>query len=331
MSGEHRRQHGTPGIGERDDDTALVLGRRSSRDQARPFEQPHLVRQPAAAVDDPVRQVRHPQAAVRRVPQGRQQLELHVAQVAGVAELLLDGVPEQAADLDQGEVGAEFIGAERACGRRSAASHQCRCFDFEAAFPGPVSPSGQAPASGRGEWWQDERWPLPWWHRSGVIERDRDPLRGTRQRGHRGPRARRPDGHHGARARGPRRRLRRHRDQPAVRAAHRVHHRRRDREADPRGRLRRHLDDVLEHHHHRVDQVRAGAHARRQQRRGRGDGARRTGPAPVRPASRRRDDLPGDRHHRRLAVLRRLRDHPGGVGAVRGRGLCRPRPRPSAT
>ena len=37
-----------------------------------------------------------------------EQLELHVAEIAGLAQLLLDGVPQQAAHLDEREVGAEL-------------------------------------------------------------------------------------------------------------------------------------------------------------------------------------------------------------------------------
>ena len=61
-----------------------------------------------------VGEVGHPLAAGRGVqPEAGQQLELHVAQVAGVAQLLIDRVPEQTHHLDQGEVRPELDGVER--------------------------------------------------------------------------------------------------------------------------------------------------------------------------------------------------------------------------
>jgi hypothetical protein len=41
-----------------------------------------------------------------------QDLELHEAEVAGLAQLLLDRVSEQASHLDEGEVGAELDGVD---------------------------------------------------------------------------------------------------------------------------------------------------------------------------------------------------------------------------
>ena len=81
-----------------------------------------------------------------------------------------------------------------------------------------------------------------------------------------------------------------------------------------------------------VGQVRRRPHARRQRRRGRRHGARRAGPAPVRgprppaPAS-----LVVLGHPRRVALLRRLADHPGDQRAVRGRGPAGRRTRRWAT
>ena len=57
-------------------------------------------------------------AARRRVAQTRQELELHVAEVARLAQLLLDGVAQQARDLDERYVRAELGGVQR--GRRVA-------------------------------------------------------------------------------------------------------------------------------------------------------------------------------------------------------------------
>ena len=115
---------------------------RSARDQSRLLQQACLVGQAAAAVDDAVGQVGHAVAARRRVAEAGQKLELHVAEVAGVAQLLLDRVAQQAGHLDQREVRAELGGVERprCVGHRpillASNSKQCygdrRCFEFEA-------------------------------------------------------------------------------------------------------------------------------------------------------------------------------------------------------
>ena len=60
------------------------------------LQQAGLVGQAAAAVDDAVGEVGHAVAAGRGVAEAGQELELHVAEVAGVAQLLLDRVPKQA-------------------------------------------------------------------------------------------------------------------------------------------------------------------------------------------------------------------------------------------
>ena len=72
-------------------------------------------------------------AARRRVAEPGQELELHVAEVAGLAQLLLDRVPEQARHLDQGEVGAELDGVEGR--RRVGHDRKSTCFEFEAVLP----------------------------------------------------------------------------------------------------------------------------------------------------------------------------------------------------
>ena len=132
--------------------------------------------------------------------------------------------------------------------------------------------------------------------------------------------ARPADGGQWAGARRARHRLRRHRHQPALRAADGLLHRQRGRPPDRGRRVRRHLDDVLVGDPHRLDQVHQRAHAGRQRRRGRRDGPDRPrAPALRRP--RRQEHLAGRaRHPRSLAVLRRLADHPGDQRAVRGRG-----------
>jgi len=111
--GKHASDQIPAGVGDRHDDAAFVVRRRRAGDQAALVQQPGLVGEPAAAVDDAVGQVGHAVAAGRRVAKTGQELELHVAEVAGFPELLLNGVPEQADDLDESEVGAELGGVER--------------------------------------------------------------------------------------------------------------------------------------------------------------------------------------------------------------------------
>ena len=125
-----------------------------------------------------------------------------------------------------------------------------------------------------------------------------------------------PRRHH---AGGARRRVRRHRHEPAVRDAHGV--RDRPRPAPDRGRrLRRHLARVLGDHAGRHGQVRPADHARRQPRRGRDHGPDRAGARhPGRPALHQAGARLA-RHLRRGAVLRRRDDHAGDLGAVGGRG-----------
>ena len=142
VTGEHLAEPRASGVGDRDRDAALVVRRGGARDQTRLLEQAGLVGQAAAAVDDAVGQVGHAVAARRRAAETGQELELHVAEAAGLAQLLLDRVPQQADHLDQGEVGAELNGVE---GRRGIGHapillasnskrcyRDCRCFEFEA-------------------------------------------------------------------------------------------------------------------------------------------------------------------------------------------------------
>ncbi len=88
-----------------------------------------------------------------------------------------------------------------------------------------------------------------------------------------------------------------------------------------RQRVRRGVAGVLVRDDHRHGHLRAARDARRQRRRGRHHGADHAA-APVgraaRPAGRARAGGAG--HLRRLAVLRRQHDHPGDLGALRGRG-----------
>ena len=68
---------------------ALVGEAGAARDQARLLQQAGLVGQAAAAVDDAVGQVGHGRLPAG-VAEAGQELELHVAEVAVVAQLLLD-------------------------------------------------------------------------------------------------------------------------------------------------------------------------------------------------------------------------------------------------
>ena len=115
-----------------------------------------------------------------------------------------------------------------------------------------------------------------------------------------------------------RRRLRRHRDEPAVRAAGVLPRRPRHR-ADPRERARRAVADFLVADADHLDQVPRVRHARRQQRGGRHSraaGARRA--VPRCPAAQPRDAR-GARAVRGGAALRRRDDYAGHFGARRGR------------
>jgi hypothetical protein len=108
VTGEHRREHLAAGRRDGHHRAALVVGGGRAGDETALVEQLRLVRQAAATVDDTVREIRHPLSAVRAVAQSREQLELHVAQLSGIAELLLDGVAKQAAHVGEREVGVEL-------------------------------------------------------------------------------------------------------------------------------------------------------------------------------------------------------------------------------
>ena len=116
-----------------------------------------------------------------------------------------------------------------------------------------------------------------------------------------------------------RHRLRRHRHQPALRAA-RVLPRRARHRADARQRARRAVADLLGADADHLDQVPDLRDARRQQGRGRhprADGAGVAADRQRRRAARRADRA---RPVRRGAALRRRHDHAGHLGAQRGRG-----------
>ena len=139
----------------------------------------------------------------------------------------------------------------------------------------------------------------------------------------RGARRRRPRQQGRPGARRARRRVWRHRHQPAVRRAGHLHQARRCGAPHDRRRLRGRLFDLLGIDDHRLGQVRMAAHARPQ------PGRRRSyGPGRAHPAAR---DRPGGaaghpRHLRRRPVPRRRHDHPGDLGDVRRRRTERRHP-----
>ena len=87
-------------------------GEGGARDESGVFHLACLIGQTTAAVDHAIGEVGHPQAAGRGVAEPSQDLELHVAEVAGGAQLLLDRVTQQAGQIHQREVGAELDGVE---------------------------------------------------------------------------------------------------------------------------------------------------------------------------------------------------------------------------
>ncbi len=115
------------------------------------------------------------------------------------------------------------------------------------------------------------------------------------------------------------RRLRRHRDEPAVRAEGGLRRHAPSRAGRRRQRPRHPVAGVLVAGDHRLDQVHRLHHARRQQGRGRNhgaDGARAL--LGEEPAARARADADGAL--RSGALLRRRDDHAGHLGPVGGRG-----------
>ena len=108
MAGKHRREDVTARGRDGDHGAALVVGRGEAGDQATLVEQLRLIGQAAAAVHHAIGEVGHAHMAVGGVTQACQELELDVAQGAGVAELLLDRGAQQTAHLREGEVRAEL-------------------------------------------------------------------------------------------------------------------------------------------------------------------------------------------------------------------------------
>src|SRR3954468_15083961 len=137
------------------------------------------------------------------------------------------------------------------------------------------------------------------------------------------------ESHRGADTGRARRRLRRHRHEPALRAADGLLRRPPLDPPDRRGRLRRDLARVLVDHGDRVAQVRHVHHARGQRGRGRHHGPHRAGPGRLAARALDEDGARGARHLRGVALLRRRNDHArdlgavGGGGAERGRAVAR--------
>lgn len=113
MPREHLGQPRAAGARECHGDAPVVVDSRTPDDESDLLEQADLVGQAAPTDHHPVGELRHPAVTPRSVTERRQELELDVAEIADVAQLLLDRVSDEAADLDQGEVGAEFGGVER--------------------------------------------------------------------------------------------------------------------------------------------------------------------------------------------------------------------------
>jgi hypothetical protein len=112
MARHYARDQLSSGRRDRDCGAALVVLGGFARDQPGLLQPTGLVGEPAAAVNHPVGEVGHALPARRRVGEPGQDLELHVAEPALVAQLPLDGVAEQAAHLHEGEVGGELLGVE---------------------------------------------------------------------------------------------------------------------------------------------------------------------------------------------------------------------------
>ncbi len=109
---------------------ALVVERRRARDEPGLVELRRLVGESATAVDDAIGDVGHALLTAWCVVEAGEDLELDVAQVTLGAQLLFDGVVEEAADLHQREVGGELLGVEvRAVGHAGSVlatkSKQC--------------------------------------------------------------------------------------------------------------------------------------------------------------------------------------------------------------
>jgi hypothetical protein len=128
VAGHHPAEQDLADRGEADHDAALVIRRGRPGHPSRLGQLLDLVGQSAAAVDEPVGDVGHPLAPVGGLPEDGQDLELDVAQAAVLAKLLVDGVLEQAASLDQGEVGGRPRGVQ-GCGVRHG--HRPTCFEFK--------------------------------------------------------------------------------------------------------------------------------------------------------------------------------------------------------
>lgn len=103
VSGQHLGHERSSALGDADQGGALIIGAVPPLDEPGFLQKPGLMRQSAAAVDDPVGEFGHGQRFVG-VDEFGQQLELHVAEISLGAQLLRDRVLEQADGLHQREV-----------------------------------------------------------------------------------------------------------------------------------------------------------------------------------------------------------------------------------
>jgi hypothetical protein len=111
VAGQDASEEGAAMVGDGYQGGALVVGVRSTRDEAGFFQQPSLVGEAAAAVDNAVCQLRHGQLALG-IGEAGKELKLHVADVALGPKLQCDLVLEQANSLHEHEVSPQFLGIE---------------------------------------------------------------------------------------------------------------------------------------------------------------------------------------------------------------------------
>jgi hypothetical protein len=112
MAGEHCREHGAASLGECQDGAAFVIGRGRAGNEPTVFQQLRLVGQSAAAVDHAVGEIRHAQLPIRSIAQASEELELDVAEVAGITELFLNCMAQQATHLGESEVRPQLRGRQ---------------------------------------------------------------------------------------------------------------------------------------------------------------------------------------------------------------------------
>ncbi|GFJ81039.1 hypothetical protein Phou_052190 [Phytohabitans houttuyneae] len=110
VTGQDLAEEGQTLLGDGHQGGALVVGARRAGDEAGLLQQPRLVGQAAAAVDDAVGQLRHGQLTVVG-GEARQQLKLDRGDVRLGAQVLLHLVLEQADGFHEREVGPSCWGS----------------------------------------------------------------------------------------------------------------------------------------------------------------------------------------------------------------------------